>query len=179
MSNAIDLPAPSRGILALDRLWDPVPRDVEFTCDDGREHHAGHSLTADAHRVSQSFSRKPPTLSRCLALARERSADVVSALCIELRIKARIRHRRSRPNAGPRRACSRRRGPLVVDIICMTANYRLPRDNITRREQMPVVFGDHIPSSRRASMSAGSTPVSPSSLRSPSVVSRTTFRPRG
>ena len=129
--------------------------------------------------VSQSFSRKPPTLSRCLALARERSADVVSALCIELRAKARIRHRRSRPNAGPRRACSRRRGPLVADIICMTANYRLPRDNITRREQMPVVFGDHIPSSRRASMSAGSTPVSPTSLRSPSVVSRTTFRPRG
>ena len=159
------------GILSLVTWNLPVTTDENTT--------RGHSLTADAHRVSQSFSRKPPTLSRCLALARERSADVVSALCIELRTKARIRHRRSRPNAGPRRACSRRRGPLVADIICMTANYHLPRDNITRREQMPVVFGDHIPSSRRASMSAGSTPVSPTSLRSPSVVSRTTFRPRG
>jgi hypothetical protein len=57
----------------------------------------------------------------------------------------------------------------------MTANCRLPRETITRREQMPVVFGDHIaPGSHHASMSAESAPVSRPASRGPSVISRVT-----
>jgi hypothetical protein len=33
---------------------DPIHRDVGFTCDDGREHHTDHRLTAGTHGVGHS-----------------------------------------------------------------------------------------------------------------------------
>jgi hypothetical protein len=37
--------------------WDPLPREVKFTCDDGPEDHAGHRLTAGTRGVSRAPAR--------------------------------------------------------------------------------------------------------------------------
>lgn len=115
---------------------DLVHRNVQFTRDDGREDHAGSPSNRSRPWCQSSTGHKPPTLSRCHAFERERSADVVSALCIELRGKARIRHRRSPLNAGPRRACSRGRGhprrrnyPHDGKLPPPTRQYHPPRKN--------------------------------------------------
>src|SRR5947209_3195946 len=56
---------------------DPFHRDVQFTCDDGREDYAGSNSSRPWRQLST--GQKPPALSRRHAVARERSVDVVPA----------------------------------------------------------------------------------------------------
>jgi hypothetical protein len=119
---------------------DPVRRDVQFTCDDGRGDHAGSRLTAPTRDVSRAPARNHLHLAAATPL--NGSVQLTSS-------------RRCASNFAIRRESSivnlvsthvlvglvlAVEVALVAEIIRMTADCRLPREDITRREQMPVVF---------------------------------------
>jgi hypothetical protein len=127
MGNAIDLPAPSITTLTLDRAWilPLVTSNLPVT---RTRRSRGVTIYAGTHRVDRSFDPKPPTLRPSLPL--ERAADVIyaSSFAIRRELASWI-------------SCQTQvlvelvftvEAALVAGIIRMTANCRLPRENITR-----------------------------------------------
>jgi hypothetical protein len=138
MGNA-DLPAPSIRTLTLDRagILSLVTSNLPVT----RTRRPRGSLSNRWYPSCQSvILPEPPTLSSALPL--KRAADVVytSSSARRGKLTSWISSQR-KSLVGLVFAV---KVALIADIIRMTASCRLSRENITRREQMPVIFGDHI-----------------------------------